>query len=92
MVADEASLLEGACRVRPAVAVVDLSLAQDSGLDWLQELRRRCPELKVIVISVHDEQSVRRAAMAAGADAFVVKRDIATDLLTAVERVRGGST
>lgn len=92
MVADEASLLEGACRVRPEVAVVDLSLAQDSGLDWLRELRRRCPELKVIVVSVHDEQSVRRAAMAAGADAFVLKRDIATDLLSAVERVRGGST
>ncbi len=92
MVADEASLLEGACRVRPEVAVVDLSLAQESGLDWLRELRRRCPELKVIVVSVHDEQSVRRAAIAAGADAFVLKRDIATDLLSAVERVRGGST
>jgi len=88
MVADEASLLEGAGRLRPDVAVVDLSLAQDSGLGWLRELRRRCPELKVIALSVHDEDSVRRAAMEAGADAFVLKRAIATDLLAAVERVR----
>jgi two-component system secretion response regulator SsrB len=88
MVADEASLLEGAGRLRPDVAVVDLSLARDSGLGWLRELRRRCPELKVIVLSVHDEDSVRRAAMEAGADAFVLKRAIATDLLAAVERVR----
>jgi len=43
----------------------------------------------VIVLSVHDEQSVRRAAMDAGADAFVLKRAIATDLLPAVDRVRG---
>jgi two-component system nitrate/nitrite response regulator NarL len=90
MVADEASLLEGASRLRPDVAVVDLSLARGSGLGWLHALRRCCPELKVIVLSVHDEQTVRRVAAEAGADAFVLKRAIATDLLPAVELVRGG--
>ena len=89
MVADEASLLEGAGRLLPDVAVVDLSLAKESGLGWLRALRQRCPGLKVIVLSVHDEQSVRRAAMDAGADAFVLKRAIATDLLPAVDLVRG---
>jgi len=89
MVADEASLLEGAERLQPDVAVVDLSLARENGLDWLRALRARCPELKVIVISVHDEQAVQRAAMDAGANAFVVKSRIATDLLAAVELVRG---
>jgi two-component system secretion response regulator SsrB len=90
MVADEASLLEAASRLRPDVAVVDLSLARDSSLGWLQALRRSCPDLKVIVLSVHDEQTVRRAAAEAGAHAFVLKRAIATDLLPAVELVRGG--
>jgi two-component system secretion response regulator SsrB len=88
MVADEASLLEGAVRLRPDVAVVDLSLARDHGLGWLRLVRERCPGLKVIVLSVHDEQSVRDAALQAGADAFVLKRAIATDLLAAVEHVR----
>jgi len=92
MVADEASLLEGADRIRPDVAIVDISLAQDSGLGWLRALRQRCPEVKVIVLSVHDEQCVRRAAMDAGADSFVLKRAIATDLLDAVEYVRGGGS
>jgi DNA-binding NarL/FixJ family response regulator len=89
MVADEASLINGAERLQPEMAVVDLSLARENSLGWLQSLRRRCPELKVIVISVHDEQSVRRAAMEAGADGFVLKRAIATDLLTAVDTARG---
>ena len=92
MVADETSLLEGAARLRPEVAIVDLSLARDSGLGWLRALRHRCPDLKVIVLSVHDEQSVYRAAMEAGADAFVLKRSIATDLLPAVDTVRGGQS
>ena len=90
MVADEASLLEGAGRLRPDVAVVDLSLARDSGLGWLRRLRQRCTDLKVIVLSVYDEQAVRRAAMEAGADAYVLKRAIVTDLLAAVALVRGG--
>jgi len=89
MVADEASLLEGASRLRPDVAVVDVSLSGDHGLGWLRTLRQLCPECKVIVISVHDEETVRRAAIEAGADAFVLKRAIATDLLLAVARVRG---
>jgi DNA-binding NarL/FixJ family response regulator len=88
MVADTASLLEGAGRLRPDVAVVDLSLARDGDLGWLGALRQRSPGLKVIVLSVHDEQSVRRAAMEAGADAFVLKRAIATDLLPAIDRLR----
>ncbi len=91
MVADEASLLEGAGRLRPDVAVVDLSLARESSLGWLLTLRSRCPGLKVIVLSVHDEPNVRRAALEAGADAFVLKRAIVTDLLPAVDRLREGT-
>ena len=89
MVADETSLVDAASRLLPDVAVVDLSLARERGLGWLRAVRERCPDLKIIVLSVHDEHSVRRAAMDAGADAFVLKRAIATDLLAAVEVVRG---
>ncbi len=89
IVADETSLLEAASRLQPDVAVVDLSLAQGGGLGWLRAVRERCPDLKVVVISVYDELSVQRAAAAAGADAFVLKRAIATDLLPTVTGVRG---
>jgi DNA-binding NarL/FixJ family response regulator len=88
MVADETSLLEAASRLQPDMAVIDLSLAGRGGLGWLRAVRERCPELKIVVLSVHDEQSVRRAVMDAGADAFVLKRSIATDLLPAVTLVR----
>ncbi len=89
MVADEASLLEGAARLQPDVAIVDMSLAQSNGLGWLRVLRQRCPDLKVIVLSVHDEDCIRNAALEAGADAFVLKRAIATDLLPVVDALAG---
>jgi len=91
MVADETSLTETAARLQPEVAVVDLSLARESSLHWLEELHRRCPALKLVMLSVHDEPSVRQAALEAGAQAFVLTRAIATDLLPAVEAVLGGT-
>lgn len=92
MVADGASLLKIARRLQPDVAVVDLNLIHNRALDWLQAVRQRVPEVKVIVISDHDEQSVRAAAMEAGAHAYVLKRALATDLLPAVASICGAST
>jgi DNA-binding NarL/FixJ family response regulator len=89
LVADGTSLLEGADRLQPDVAVVDLSLAQGMNLTWLQAMKSRRAGLKVIVLSVHDEPNVRRATLEAGADAFVLKRNISTELLAAVDTVRG---
>ncbi len=91
MVADRASLQDVAFRLRPDVAVVDVSLAREGGLGWLMEVRTRCPGVKVIALSVHDEESVRLAALKAGADEFVLKRAIATDLLPAVDRLFASS-
>ena len=85
MVADKGSLLDVAYRLQPDVAVVDVSLARDGDLDWLRVVVDRCPDLKVIALSVHDEANVRRAALEAGADAFVLKRAIASDLLAVVD-------
>lgn len=90
MVADENSLLESASRLRPTVIVVDLSLARGEGLRWLEKLRALSPALKIIVLSVHDEPSVCRSVMAAGADGFVLKHALATELLPAVDAVMSG--
>jgi DNA-binding NarL/FixJ family response regulator len=90
MVADETSLVESAKRLQPTLAVVDISMMAGDSLRWLKWLRALCPELKLILLSVHDEPSVCRSAMAAGADGFVLKRAIATQLLNAVDEVLAG--
>jgi len=90
MVADETSLFESAERIKPSVAVVDLSLVRGELPQWLSRLRTRCPHMKLILLSVHDQPSVCRAILEAGADAFVLKRAIATDLLAASDAVQAG--
>ena len=90
MVADEPSLRETAVRLQPTLAVVDLALTRSDGLGVVRRLRARCPDLKLIMLSIHDEASACRATLDAGADAFVLKQAIVTDLLPAVEAVQAG--
>ena len=92
MVADPDSLLEGAHRMQPTLAVMELSLARQDGLQLLRRLRARCPNLKIIVLSMHDEPSVARSVLEAGARGYVLKSSLATDLLSAVEVVLAGGT
>ena len=90
MVADEVSLFESATRMQATLAVVDLSLARGEGIGLVRRLRALCPQLKLIVVSVHDEGSVSQSVLEAGANGFVLKRAIATDLLSAVDAVIAG--
>jgi DNA-binding NarL/FixJ family response regulator len=69
---------------------VDLSLPRTQNLDWLKRLHESCPTAKLILLSVHDQPSVCHSAMAAGADGFVLKRTIASELLPAVDAVLSG--
>jgi DNA-binding NarL/FixJ family response regulator len=88
-VADERSLLESTKRLRPAMAVVDVSIPLGSNLLWIRRLRNLCPKIKVILLSVHDEPGVRKTAKEAGADGYLLKRSLATDLPPIVESLLG---
>ena len=90
MVADEVSLFESAGRLHNDLTVVDLALSRGNGLELVRRLRSSFPEMKVIVVSVHDQSSVSRSILDAGADGFVCKRAIATDLLAAADAVLAG--
>lgn len=90
MVTDENSLMESASRMQPAVVVADLSVAGGPGFGWLGRMLEQSPGSKVIVLSVHDEPTVVESALDAGASGFVLKRAIASDLLTAVDAVLAG--
>jgi DNA-binding NarL/FixJ family response regulator len=90
MVADEGSLFETAGRLHSDIAVVDLALSRGSGIELVRRLRGRFPDMKLIILSAHDQSSVGRSVMEAGAHGFVVRRTIATDLLAATDAVLAG--
>lgn len=87
IVADETSLIQGAERLHPTVVIVDLSLTGEDAIALLTRLRATARDSKVVALCIEDEPAVARSALAAGADAVVLKRAIATDLLPALDKV-----
>lgn len=75
--------------LRPAMVLLDISMPQVSGLEVLQWVKTERPETKVIIVTVHDEETYRQAAEDSGADAFLLKKTLVTDLLPTIQRLRG---
>ncbi|MBN2456905.1 MAG: response regulator transcription factor [Sedimentisphaerales bacterium] len=92
MVADKKSLFEAAGKLKPELAVVDLSLPISGEVNVAREVKSRYPKLKFIILSVHDEPAAVSEAMSAGASGFVLKRSIATDIFPAVGEILKGGT
>ena len=92
MVADERSLLEAVTTFKPDLVVVDLSLPRGGEANIARRLLGRHPDLRLIVLSVHDEPTVVGPMLSAGVAGFVLKRSAATDLIPAVEEVLRGGT
>ncbi len=92
MVADKASLFDTAEKINPDLAVVDLSLPVSSEINIARQLKDRSPDLKIIILSVHDEETVVSEIMNVGVSGFVLKRSAASDLFLAVDKVLGGKT
>lgn len=90
MVADRASLIEGAHRLQPALLVVDLALAEGNLASLLAELHTQAPHSRTLLLSDYDDARIDAAALAAGAAGVVHKSSLAADLSPAVEAVLAG--
>ena len=75
---------------KPDVAIVDLSLGAESGLDLIATLAESCPDVRTLVLSAHDELLFAHRALKAGARGYVMKTASADELVHAVRRVASG--
>lgn len=70
------------------IAILDLSLGDESGLELINELHGR--GMAVLVYSMHEDAKTIESAFAAGADGYVTKREVSSALLTAVSDLLAG--
>ena len=90
MVADENSLKHALEHFNPDVVVADLSLPVSTKTNIAKELKENFPQIKIIILSIHDERSVVDDVMALGIEGFVLKRRAVIDLIPAIREVRQG--
>ena len=76
---DEALLVAGQAALD--LALINLELPGPNGIEAARLMRKRHPRCRVVVMSVSDSAALRIAALAAGAEAFIPKRDLRLALL-----------
>jgi DNA-binding NarL/FixJ family response regulator len=87
--ADGAEAIRLAQELRPDIMLLDIAMPQVNGLEVLRWIKAERPEIKVIIVTVHDEDPYRQAAEASGADAFLLKKTLGTVLVPTIQRLRG---
>jgi DNA-binding NarL/FixJ family response regulator len=77
-------------KLRPDVAVVDISLQGNNGLELIKNIKAFDPLIRIVVFSVHDESVYALRVLKAGAKAYVSKQDVASKVVDAIRKVHGG--
>ena len=75
---------------RPDLAVVDISLKDQSGLELIKDFKARAPGLLILVLSMHDESLYAERALRAGARGYIMKREASHKVLDAIRHILGG--
>jgi DNA-binding NarL/FixJ family response regulator len=76
---------------QPDVVVLDISMPNMNGMQVTVQLKRDCPNLKVLVLSVHEEPIYLRELLAVGAAGYILKHAAADTLIHAIRVVAAGA-
>ena len=87
---DSAEAIAGIEKERPDVAIIDISLANESGLELIKHLVRQFPQVALIVLSMHDEALYAERALRAGARGYIMKHETSKSVLASIRRVLAG--
>lgn len=92
MVADVRSLIDTADKLGADMVVVDLTIGNGDFIETIRKIKSRFPDLKIIVMSIYDDETALEISKVSGVDGFILKQLAADDLLPAVEAVLNGGT
>ena len=82
--------VEKANRLKPDVAILDISMPDLDGLQTTRRIREAVPTTEVVVLTMHESDQMVRRVLDAGALGYVLKSDLATQLVKAVKDVSAG--
>ena len=87
---DGAETLRLAAQLSPDLVLLDISMPDESGISTMKRLKEAHPELAVLFLTMHEDESLLQEALRAGAAGYVIKRAEASELLQAIRSVCRG--
>ncbi len=84
------ALLDLMADAKPDVAVIDISMPDMNGIELARRTAQHCPAVRLVALTVHEDQSYVQQILAAGARGYLLKRSAAEELVRAVRAVVAG--
>lgn len=91
-VSDGRQAVEKARELRPDLVLLDVGMPNLNGLEAARQILKSAPEVRVLMLTMHESDQIIREVLEAGARGFLLKSDAARDLVNAVEALQCRST
>jgi two-component system response regulator NreC len=88
--ADGQEALRAARELRPDVVLVDLSMPGLNGIEVTRQLKESYPDMAVLILTVHEDESLLQEAIRVGASGYIIKRAVESELINAIQAVSRG--
>jgi len=89
---DGREAVSAAARLKPDLVLLDIGMPGLNGLDAARQIMAAEPDIRVLILTMHDSEQVVREVLAAGARGFLLKSDAGRDLVNAVEALQNRRT
>jgi two-component system response regulator NreC len=87
---DGISAVKMACQLEPDVVLMDIAMPLLNGLEATRQIKRSAPQVRVLVLTMHENEEYIRQVLASGAMGYILKDAAARDLLGAIRSVHRG--
>ncbi|MET1069813.1 MAG: response regulator transcription factor [Pseudomonas prosekii] len=87
-----ASALEMVARTEPDLLLVDIGLKDINGLELTRVLRRDYPSIKILILSMYDNNEYISESVRSGASGYVLKNSPSREIIAAIEAIASGGT
>jgi len=88
--ADGLELIELLKNTPADLAILDISMPNLRGIEAIREARKICPQIKVLMLTMHKGEQYICSSFGSGADGYLLKEDSDTELLPAIAKIRQG--